>query len=453
MTGPSAPISKGSLFGALVAQRRLIYLVITLLSVGGIWAATRLPSAIYPELKFWRVTVVAQGSALGARQVLFSITRPIEEATSVVPAVTRVQSRSIRGASETNLTFAPNTDMTLALQQVQARVNDVARQLPSGLSIEIERQTPSLFPILSYDVEGGDPATLFDIARYQIKPLISRVPGVARVDVQGNDTREIEVIADPARLSSAGLTYDELAAAIRASTTVDAVGRMPSNYRQFLIVTTTEARSADDIAGVVVGKGLHVRDVATVMPGTEDHVRIISGDGKPAAAINISRQVGGSSLQIADSISAIVRSLAAHLPPGVRVTPLYDQATLVREAVSSVRDAMLIGAALAVIILLLFLGHARITAISASSIPLTLAITVFVMDLAGLTFNLMTLGAMAIAIGLVIDDAVVITENIMRHIHFTPDRTKAIRDATQELIWPVTTSTITTVVVFLPLDS
>src|SRR5205823_12564734 len=172
---------------------------------------------------------------------------------------------------------------------------------------------------------------------------------------------------------------------------------------------------------------------------------------KPAALLNVTRQVGGNTVEIADSIAAIARAIAPTLPPGVRLKAIYDQAALVRDAVKSVRDAMFIGAALAVIVLLVFLRHGRITAISASSIPLTMAITVFVTWLLGQTFNLMTLGAMAIAIGLVIDDAVVITENIVRHLDLNPDRAAAIRDAIQELLWPVTTSTLTTVVVFLPL--
>ncbi|HEY7237123.1 MAG TPA: efflux RND transporter permease subunit [Gemmatimonadaceae bacterium] len=439
------------LFGVLAQQRRFIYLAVVLLTAAGIWAALGLPSAIYPELTFSRITVVTQGTSLGARQVLFTITRPLEEAVSIVPGVTRVQSRSIRGGSEINITFAPNTDMIYSLQQVQARVNQVRSDLPVNLDIEIERLLPSLFPILSYNVEGGDPATLYDIARYQIRPLISRVPGVGRVDVMGSDIREIEVVADPARLAAQRMTYDELANAIRQATTVDAVGRMPANYRQYLIVSAQEARSADDIANIVVAHGLRVRDLATVTPGTEDHVRIISGDGRPAALLNITRNIGGSTLAIADSVAAIAEGLKGHLPPGVHLKAVYDQAALVRDAVKSVRDAMIIGAVLAVIILLVFLRHGRITAISASSIPLTMMITVFVMSRVGQTFNLMTLGAMAIAIGLVIDDAVVVTENIVRHLHLNPDSAGAIRDAVQEIIWPVTTSTITTVVVFLPL--
>jgi multidrug efflux pump subunit AcrB len=185
--------------------------------------------------------------------------------------------------------------------------------------------------------------------------------------------------------------------------------------------------------------------------GTEDQVMLVRGDGRPAALLNITRQPGGNTVDIADSVASIAATIRKTLPPGVILKPVYDQAALVREAVTSVRDAMIIGAVLAIIVLFAFLRHGRITAVSATAIPLTMAITVFVMSMIGQTFNLMTLGAMAIAVGLVIDDAVVITENIARHLSFTPDRHLAIRDALQELILPVTTSTITTVVVFLPL--
>jgi len=444
------------LYDLLGAQRRFIYLVIALVSAAGIWAAFRLPSAIYPELTFQRITIVAQGSALGARQVVFAITRPIEEAISIVPGVQRVRSKSIRGASQIDITFSPKTDMVYALQLVQTRVNEIRGTLPPELEIDIERLTPSVFPILSYNLIGGDAATLYDIARYQIRPVFSRVPGVGRVDVQGTDVREIEVIVDPARLSAQGISYDDVANAIKQATSVDAVGRVAEDYQQFLIVTDQEAHTVDDIENVVVptpsGSSTRVSDLGTVSLGTEDHTRIIAGDSRPAAALLVTRQIGGNTVAIADSIAGLVKTISHTLPPGVRLEPVYDQATLVKDAVTSVRDAMLIGAVLAIVVLLLFLRHGVITAISATSIPLTLAITVFFMSLVGQTFNLMTLGAMAIAIGLVIDDAVVITENIARHLALTPDdRYRAIREAVQELIWPVTTSTITTVVVFLPL--
>lgn len=440
-----------ALFDLLVTQRLFIYLAVALLSVAGVWSAVQLPSAIYPELTFPRITIVAQGASLGARQIVFAVSRPIEEAVSIVPGVELVRSRSIRGSSEVNITFAEGTDMVTALQLVRTRLEEIRAELPAGMTVEVERLTPALFPILSYNLEGGDPATLYDIARYQIKPVLSRVPGVGRVNVQGADTREIEVVADPAQLATAGLTYDDLAATIRANVTSAAVGRVAQDYKQYLVVSASEAHAEQDVENVFVRPSVRVRDVATVTAGTEDHVRIISGNGHPAALLNITRQVGGNTVAIADSVARVVESMSATFPPGVRMLPVYDQSQLVRDAVTSVRDAMLIGALLAVIILLLFLQHVRVTAISAAAIPLTLVITVLLMRLFGQTFNLMTLGAMAIAIGLVIDDAVVVTENIVRHLGFEADRTTAIRNAVQELLWPVLSSTATTVVVFLPL--
>jgi multidrug efflux pump subunit AcrB len=181
----SEPRSGLRLFDIIASQRRFIYLAVALLSAGGIWSAFVLPSSVYPELNFQRITVVAQGSSLAARQQVFAITRPIEEAVSLVPGVTRVQSRSIRGSSEIPISFAAGTDMPYALQLVRTRVEEIRGDLPPGLDIEIERMTPTLFPVVQYNIEGGDPATLYDIARYQIKPIISRVPGVGRVDVQG----------------------------------------------------------------------------------------------------------------------------------------------------------------------------------------------------------------------------------------------------------------------------
>ncbi len=439
------------LFDVLSAQRRVIYLVVALLSAAGLWAARTLPSAIYPELLFQRITIVAEGSALGARQVEFAMTRPLEEAVSTVPGVMRVQSKSIRGATEISVTFSPQTDMQVALQLTQTRVNQVEPSLPDGVTVEVERLTPSLFPILSYNLEGTDPLTLYDIARYDIRPVFSRVPGVGRVDVQGSSIREIEVVADPATLAAQGMTYDDLANAIKSAITPAAVGRAARDYKQYLIVTDVEATSPDAIANVVLPNGLHVRDVATVQVGSEDQVSIIAGDGRPAALLNITRQPGGNTVALADSIAKLAAAIRPTLPPGVILKPVYDQAELVSDAVKSVRDAMIIGALLAIVVLFAFLRHGRITAVSATAIPLTLAITVFIMSHIGQTFNLMTLGAMAIAVGLVIDDAVVITENIARHLSLTSDRRVAIREALQELIWPVTTSTITTVVVFLPL--
>lgn len=440
-----------TLFDVVSRQRRVLLLLIVAVSASGMWVALRMSSAIYPELVFPRIAVVATGSTLGARQMIFSVTRPLEEAVGVVPGVTRVRSRTIRGATELSVSFASKTDMLQALQQTQARVAEARSALPAALSTQVERLTPAVFPILSYNLQGGDAATLYDVARYELKPVLSRIPGVARVEVQGADVRELEVIADPVQLSAHRLSYDELASAIRAAVSPIAVGRVTRDYRQYLVITDREAREPSQVANALVRPGLRVRDIADVVLATEDRVRLITGDGIPAALINISRQPGASTLAVADSVAAVMAAMRPTLPSGATLKPVYDQSELVRDSVRAVRDAMLIGALLAVIVLFVFLRHPTITAISAAVIPLTMTITVFVMWVVGETFNLMTLGAMAVAIGLVIDDAVVVVENIARHLSDGGVPTQALRDAVQELIWPVTTSTITTVVVFLPL--
>lgn len=440
-----------SLFDGLVRQRRFVYLLVTLVSAAGVWSALRLPSSIYPELRFSRITIVAQGTSLNARQQLYAVTRVLEEAVSVVPGLQRLRSRSIYGASELALSFEPRTDMQVALQFVEARVNEVRPELPDGLSIETQRQLPSLFPIVTYNVIGADAGELYDIARYQIRPALAGIPGVGRIDVQGSDIREVEVVADPLALTSAGLSYEGLASAIQDALGVRAVGRVKRDHMQLLVTMDEQAHQLDDIARVVLPGGLMVQDVATVQLGTVDRVSLIRGDGRPAALVNIARQAQGNTLQLADSVARTIETLRRTMPAGVSIEPVYDQAGLVRDAVRAVRDAMLLGTVLAILVLFVFLRGGAITAISALAIPLAMAATVFVMRLMGTTFNLMTLGGMAIAIGLVIDDTVVVTENIARHLALTEDRKQAIREALSELVWPVTTSTLTTVVVFLPL--
>lgn len=438
-------------FDRLVRQRRFVNLVVLLLAAAGIASALSLPSSIYPELKFQRITIVAQGTLLGARQQVFTVTIPLEGAVSTVPGVERVRSRSIRGASELSLYFTPKTEMTTALQQVESAINQIRADLPPELQIRAQRLLPSNFPILTYTVTGSNAARLFDIATYQIRPALAGIPGMGPVDVEGSAIPEVQVIVDPARLATTGLSYADVATAVGDALRVDVLGRIDQYSQQYLIIKERTATELEDVEEVVLRGAYHLGEVATVRLGTEDLVRIIRGDGRPAALINIARHPGGNTVTIADSARRVMAALQPTLPDGVRLKAVYDQAVLVREAVRSVWDAMAIGAALVVVILFLFLGNGRITAISALMIPITLAITIFIMKLLGATFNLMTLGGMAVAIGLVIDDGVVVTENIVRHLALTPDRHAAIREALAELVWPVTTSTLTTVVVLLPL--
>jgi multidrug efflux pump subunit AcrB len=452
-------------------HHKATYLVVALLCVAGLYAVFQLPSSIYPEVEFPRIIIVAEGSQLEPRNMVTAVARPLEDAVSSLQGieVSRVTSRSVRGSSEVSVQFAPSTNMELALQLVQAKVAEVQPSLPTGLEMDIQRLTPSVFPIVSYNVTGAPPAVLRDLATYTIRPRLARLPGVSQVRVEGGETREIEVIVAPERLAANHLTVGQIEDSIAQTSAVTSVGRVSRDYQQYNVLATGEALSLDDIRRIIVSTPsstarkpedggadrapIHLGDVADVKYGAEDRTSIFTGNGVPAAIVSITRQIGGNTIAIAAQVDEVMRELQTQLPRGVHIEQVYNQATLVHDSIANVRDAILIGGLLAVVVLLIFLGHIRITLIAATTIPLTVIITFFFMRLFNQTFNLMSLGGIAVAIGLVIDDAVVVVENIERHLRRREfeNRRDAIYGSVGELMAAVIGSTLTTVVVFLPL--
>ncbi len=470
--GPALPLQKLMNIARFTDRHhKATYLVVALLCVAGLYAAFQLPSSIYPEVEFPRIIVVAEGGQLEPRNMVTAVARPLEDAVSALQGlqIARVTSRTLRGSSQIAIQFAPDTDMQLALQLVQAKVAEVQPSLPPGIEIDTQRLTPSVFPIISYNVTGAAPAVLNDLATYTIRPRLARLSGVAQVRVEGGEVREIEVVVAAERMAANHLTIGQIEDAIAQTNAVSSVGRVSRDYQQYNVLATGEALSLDDIRRIVVATPsstkkkpedggadrtpIHVGDVAEVKYGAEDRTNIFTGDGVPAAIVSITRQIGGNTVAIADEVDGVVAELRPQLPRGVKVERVYNQAALVRDSIANVRDAIMIGGLLAVVVLLAFLGHVRITLIAATTIPLTVVTTFFFMRLFGQTFNLMSLGGIAVAIGLVIDNAVVVVENIERHLrrHQAENRRDAIYGSVGELMAAVIGSTITTVVVFLPL--
>jgi len=435
---------------------RAIFLLVGALTVAGLVSLFSLPSNIYPELTFPRIVILLHSGDLSPETTLLSSTRPIEEQVSTVLGVRRVRSRTIRGGAEISVLFSPDMDMQQALQLVQGRVSEVRASLPAETEIQVERLTPTVWPILSLVLNGNVPdVDLFDYALYNLRPLFSRVPGVGRVEVNATDTREISVIIDPQKALAHRLSLPEIADRLRAANNVSSVGRLDSNYQQFLVLTNSQFKSLEEVGNTVVSSEaqspVRLRDIATIRQGTADRRTLVTGNGRPAAIINVTRQIGGNII----SVSAQVKDLAFHarnvIPATLRLSTVYDLAEFVQESMASVRDAILIGGFLAVVVLFVFLRNWRITIVAAASLPLTVVATFFFLQLLGGTLNLMSLGGLAIAIGLVIDDAVVVVENIYRHLGAGETVEAAAEKGTQELIGPVVASTLTTVVVFLPL--
>lgn len=437
-------------------NRAVIYLVSLLLVLGGVVALLELPSNIYPELNFPRAVIVAHHDDLDPEAMLLSVTRPLEEAAMTVQGVRRVRSKTIRGGSEISILFQPDTDMRYAYELLQARIGAVRDSLPPNTELIVERITPTLFPVLSFILNGNVPdADLRDTALYVLRPLFSRLPGVGQVQVQASDIREVSVVVDPTRLLAHRLSLVDIANRLQTTNQVVSVGQLPHDYRQHLVLATGQFTNLDDVGRTVVAvennAPIRLRDLAEVHDGIEDHRVLITGNGRPAALINLSRQIGGNILQLADAAKALAAHLGSAIPATLHLSIVYDLAAFVQEAMGSVRDAILLGAVLAIAILFLFLRDLRTTLIAATSLPLSVISTFFFLQVFGGTLNLMSLGGLAIAIGLVIDDAVVVVENIYRHLGLGEPPQMAAERATLELLGPVIGSTATTLGVFLPL--
>jgi CzcA family heavy metal efflux pump len=436
---------------------RAVYLITAFLVVGGLVSVFRLPSNIYPELSFPRIVILAHAGDLSPQNMLLSVVRPLEEAARTVLGVRRVRSRTIRGATEISVLFNPDMDMQYALQLLQARVSDVRTDLPTATEISIERITPTAWPILMLLLNGNVPdSDLRDYAYYNLRPLFSRVPGVALVEVQASHTREVSVIVDPQKALAHRLSLPEIADRLRATNNITSVGRLDKDYSRYLVLATGQFTGLRDIRDTVVAvegqTPIRLRDIAEVRDGVDDPTMLVYGNGRPGALISISRQIGGNILQVADQVKELANNLGSTLPKTLHLSVVYDLAEFVREAVASIRDAVLIGGVLAVLILFLFLREGRTTVIAAATLPITVISTFFFMHLFGATLNLMSLGGLAIAIGLIIDDAVVIIENIYRHLGLGEPPAEAAEKGTQELLGAVAGSTATTVVVFSPLS-
>jgi CzcA family heavy metal efflux pump len=446
-----------SFTGWVQRHRHAVYLGTALITFAGLVAMFSLPAGAYPEAEFTRIVVLAQGGGLEPRDIVVAVTRPLEEAMTSVSDLTRIRSRSVRGAAEISLDFRAGADMRFALQQVQNRVESVRPELPEGLDIAVERLTPSVFPMMQYELTGAEPTLLRDLAQYTIRPRLARLPDVGVVEVEGGFVREVGVSVLPAQLSANGISVPDVADAIRSANTVVAAGRLDREYRQFTVMVSGLAASPEGVAAMVVKHAgavpVRVGDLGRVTYGVEDRFQLAAGNGQAAALINVSRQPRGNTLKVEQAVEAEMAVLRRELPSGVRLESVYNQGALVRDSISGVRDAMMIGAALAIIVLVLFLGGLRSALVAGLTVPLALVGAFAGLGLTGDSINLMSLGGMAVAIGLIIDDAVVVVENIERRFALHPDSPARalIREATDEILAPVAGSTLTTIVVFAPL--
>ncbi len=443
---------------SLLTRRAGLVLIATAgLSLGGLFAGSRLPSGIYPEIEFPRIVVVARERDVPPEEAQKSLARPLESALATVLGVERIRSRTIRGAVELSLQFAPGTDMWRALQMTESRVAETRGTLPATTEVAVERLTTTSFPVVTFNLSGAaDPRRLRELGELVLRPALSRIHGVGRIEVLGGDVREVEVILDPDRLAGLRLRPADIAERLRASTVLQAVGRFDESRALVTVMASAEPRRLEDIERIPVaiapdGSPVPLSAVARVVEGAEDRTLRVGGPGGETVVLSVSRLPGASTPDVVERVIATAAEVAASFPAGLRLETVYDQAALVRESMRSVRDAILIGIGLCVLVIGLFLGSVRAGMIAALAVPLTFAMTLLVASAAGQTLNLMSLGGLAVAIGLVIDDAIVVVESIGRRMDAGEAVAEASVSGPRALFAALLGTTATTVVVLLPL--
>ncbi len=439
---------------------RTIFFMAFVLTVVGIFAFFQTPIAVFPETNFPRIVIGIDNGVMPVEQMQVTITKPIEDAVNSVPGLTTVRSNTSRGSAEVSLFFDWSVDMFRTLELVNSALSRVQQELPATAKITTNRLTFATFPILGYSLTTTNSSVtqsdLWELATYTLKPPLNRVNGVATVTIQGGQVPEYHVVPNMARLQASGVTILDLANAIGVANTIDSPGLYPQNHQLVLALVGSQAHDIQSLRDLTVkttasGAPVRVSDLADVIQAPMPVYTFVSANGHPAVLLNIARQPSSNTVQVADGVAAAVQQLRARLPRGVALEPFYDQSQIVRESIAGVRDAILIGLFLACMILYLFLRDWRSSLIAGMVIPVTMAVTVLVLWLVGESFNLMTLGGLAAAIGLVIDDAIVVVENIVLHRDAGENRVEAVRKALHEISRPLIGSTITPVVVFLPL--
>ncbi len=437
----------------------IIFVILTLVAVG-IYLALTIPVAVFPETDFPRIVVGVDNGVAPIDQMLVTITKPIEEAVNTVQGLDRVWSITSRGTAEVDLFFSWKVDMFQTLERVNAALARVQATLPPTAKITANRLTFAAFPILGYSLTSDTvPMTrIWEMATYEIKPRLNRMTGVSTVVVQGGQEPEFEVRPDPAKMVETAMTIPNILDAIGRSNLIDSPGLIENNHQLVLSLVSGQARTPAEISQIVVkttpaGAPVHIGDVGAVTPSVKPVYTIVTANQKPAVLLNIYRQPDGNTVSVANAVHAEIETIRKSLPRGVELRPFYDQSEIVNDSINSVRDAILIGLLLASFIMVAFLRDWGTSLVAGLVIPATIAVTFIALRVMGETFNLMTLGGLAAAVGLVIDDAIVVVENIVMHRDTGQSRGEAIRSAIQEIRVPLVGSTITPIVVFLPLIS
>ncbi|HEY3757861.1 MAG TPA: efflux RND transporter permease subunit [Opitutaceae bacterium] len=434
-----------------------ILFVAAVLCLTGVFSALTTPSSVFPQTDFPRVTLLVDNGIMSADEMMALVTRPIEDAMKQIPGAVSVRTATGRGSAEINVLFSWRTDMVQAELYVLGRLGEIKGQLPSSATTEVQRLTFSAFPILGISLTSPsrDLMSLWSTAQYDIKPRLLQIPGLASIQVTGGSTPEYHIEVDPIRLQDAQLSLQDVSDALSKNNVVAAAGMVEQDYHLYMVSVDGRAASADDLAHLVItvrnGHPIRVGDIARVVRAPAPNLTVVTANGRNAVLLNLMSQPNGSTLQIASAVEKQLKELRRSLPPDMQLAYFYDQSTFVRDSVGSVWEAIFFGLILSVVILFLFLRNWGSVTTAIFVIPITVLITFISLKAVGMSFNMMTLGGVAAAIGLVIDDAIVVVESIFAQIAAGLEKREAVEHGLGEILHALIGSTLTPVVVFLPL--
>ncbi|HLZ55183.1 MAG TPA: efflux RND transporter permease subunit [Verrucomicrobiae bacterium] len=427
------------------------------LCLAGVFSALHTPSSVFPQTDFPRVVILVDNGIMPADEMMATITRPIEEAMKDVPGVTSVRSATARGSAQINIFFNWNVNMVQSELFVLGRLSQIRSDLPVTASTEVERLTFSAFPIIGISLTSSnrDLMSLWDTANYELKPLFLQIPGVAKVELTGGQVPEYHVIVDPLKLQAAHLALADVSDALAKNNLIAPAGMIEENYHLYLTTVDGRVHSPDEIGNLVVavngGHPIQIKDVARVERGPAPAYTVVTAQGRNAVLLNVHSQPDGSTLDIAAALKTQMQKLKAELPPDMHLAFFYDQSLFVSDSVGSVWDAIIFGLILSIFILYFFLKNWGSVWTAIVTIPISVLITFVAMKLAHMSFNMMTLGGIAAAIGLIIDNAIVVVEAMCHRIAAGRPRLEGIQEAIGEIFYALIGSTLTPVVVFLPL--
>ena len=451
------PATSSSLGRFATRHALSILFIAAVLCLAGTFSALHLSSSVFPQTDFPRIVIIVNNGIMPADEMMATITRPVEEAMKEIPGTVSVRSSTKRGSAEINIFFNWQTDMPRAELYVLSRLAEVRAGLPAEASTEVERMTFSAFPIIGISLTSSNRnlMDLWETANYTLKPRFLQIPGVAKVELTGGYVPEFHVIVDPAKLQASHLDLAAVSGALTKNNLIAAAGMIQENYHLYLTTVDGRVRSEEDIANVVIAvHGNHpvlVKDVAQIERGPAPAYTVVTAQGRNAVLVNVQSQPDGSTLDIAHALKTQLEKLRRELPPDMHLAFYYDQSQFVRDSVSSVWDAIFFGLILSIVILFFFLKNWGSVVTAIVTIPISVLITFVAMKLSGMSFNMMTLGGIAASIGLIIDDAIVVVEAMFVKIAAGRPKLAGIQEAVGEILHPLIGSTLTPVVVFLPL--